>query len=138
MTRPGTTKPAQSAKAARRDGANAGTAHALQPVIEAVRAVILEADDRIKEGVKWNAPSFYTTEHFATFHLRSSTRVQLVLHLGAKPRAGVTVRNAIAESSVPLEWRGPDRAIVTFATVAEVRRHRAAFTRLVQQWIEHV
>lgn len=39
-------------------------------MVAALRAIILQADDRITEAVKWNAPSFYPTEHFATFRLR--------------------------------------------------------------------
>jgi hypothetical protein len=38
-------------------------------------------------GTKWNAPSFRTTEFFATLNLRAKDgvdRVWLVLHLGAK------------------------------------------------------
>jgi hypothetical protein len=128
----------RSRKATGPAGARTVTGHPLQPVIEALRLVILAADDRIKEGVKWNAPSFYTTEHFATFYLRAPDKVLLILHLGAKPRPGVAVRSAVGESSVPLEWRGATRAIAAFRSVADVQRHTAAFTQLVRLWIEHV
>ena len=119
-------------------GVQTAPTHPRQSVIEALRAIILAADDRIEEGVKWNAPSFYTTEHFATFHLRAPDKVQLILHRGARARPDATVRGAVGESPVPLEWRGPDRAIVSFSDVADVERHRAAFTRLIRRWIEHV
>jgi hypothetical protein len=112
--------------------------HPGKPIIKALRRVILAADGRIREGVKWNAPSFYTTEHFATFHLRTQEGVQLILHLGATPRPDAALQDALAESSVPLAWKSPDRAIVTFRDLAQVRREQAAFTRLIRQWIEHV
>lgn len=131
-------KQTRSTKARTGTGVHGATAHPRQPVIEALRAIILAADDRIKEGVKWNAPSFYTTEHFVTFHLRAQDRVQLILHLGSKTQADATVRDAVGDSTVPLEWRAPDRAIATFSSVADVQRHQAAFTRLVRRWIEHV
>lgn len=112
--------------------------HPRQPVIDALRAVILAADRRIKEGVKWNAPSFYTTEHFATFHLRSRDAVLLILHLGARPRPGVGMQDAIGESAVPLEWKGPARAIVAFRNLADVERYSAGLTQLLRRWIAHV
>ncbi len=46
----------RSPKAAGRADARTTTGHPLQPAIEALRAIILAADDRIQEGVKWNAP----------------------------------------------------------------------------------
>src|SRR5262245_61761709 len=61
--------------------------HPAKPEIEAVRALILGADPAIQEAVKWNAPSFRTTEFFATFNLRVKKGVQLVLHRGAKNRS---------------------------------------------------
>ncbi len=62
--------------------------HPLKPEIEAVRAIILGADPRITESIKWNAPSFALTEHFATFELRPVETVQVVFHTGAKVRPG--------------------------------------------------
>ena len=54
--------------------------HPFKREILALRAVILAADDGIAESIKWNAPSFSTSEHFATFHLRARDGVQVVLH----------------------------------------------------------
>jgi Domain of unknown function (DU1801) len=69
--------------------------HPLKPEIEAVRRIILAADKRIGEGIKWNAPSFHTGEYFATFNLRSTDSVELILHFGAKvrdiPARGLTI-----------------------------------------------
>ena len=112
--------------------------HPGKPVIQAVREVILAADPRIKEAIKWNAPSFYTTEHFATFHLRAKTGVVLVLHLGARARPDVDLRSAIVSAGMTLEWKGNDRATVTFHDLAQVRREKTAFRRLLQAWIRHV
>lgn len=107
-------------------------------VIDALRAIIRGADPRITESVKWNAPSFATTEHFATFHLRARDRVQVVLHLGAKPRPDAGVRAGVRDPAGLLEWRGPDRAIVTFRDLAEVDVKGAAFADVIRQWIAFV
>ena len=106
--------------------------------IHTLRALIRGADPRITESVKWNAPSFATTEHFATFHLRAKAGVQVVLHLGAKPQAGTTLRAGVDDPSGLLEWRGPDRATVTFADRADVAARRDAFVAVLRQWIAFV
>ena len=110
-------------------------AHPMTPTIEALRAIIRGVDPRVREEVKWNAPSFATTEHFATFHLRARDAVQVVLHLGAKPRPGMDVRRRVADPDGLLTWRGSDRATVTFRDVAEVEAKAAAFAVVLRQWV---
>ena len=113
-------------------------AHPREREIRALRALILGVDPRIREGVKWNAPSYHTTEHFATFHLRSKASIQVVLHLGARPRPDARVREAVADPEGILTWRGTDRATVIFSDLADVESRRDAFAAVVRQWLEHV
>ena len=112
--------------------------HPRRGEILALRRIVLEAHPSISEGIKWNAPSFRTTEYFATFHLRAKRGVQIILHRGAKKRADAVERGRIADGDALLEWRGDDRAAVTFADMDEVRGREAAFSLLIRQWIEHV
>jgi hypothetical protein len=112
--------------------------HAHKDAILAARAIILGADPAITESVKWNAPSFATSEHFATFHLRHKAGIQVVLHLGAKPRPDATVRADIADPAGLLDWRSPDRAVVVFRDAAEVADKEAAFAAVVREWVRHV
>lgn len=79
-----------------------------------------------------------TTEHFATFHLRGKRGVQVVMHLGANPRPGVTVRETVPDPDGLLEWKDPTRAVVTFADADVVDARRAAFAAIVRDWIRHV
>ena len=109
-----------------------------ESLIQAVRDRIMRTDDRIVESVKWNAPSFATVEHFATFHLRSKNGLQVILHMGAKKRDDVTVRADVEDPDGLLEWRGDDRAVVTFRDVHDVEAKADAFTSIVRQWITHV
>jgi hypothetical protein len=60
--------------------------HPMKTEILLIRAAILDADPSIKEGVKWNAPSFRTHEYFATMNLREKQGVGIILHLKAKVR----------------------------------------------------
>jgi hypothetical protein len=51
--------------------------HPFKQEILALRQIFLGADPSIAEGIKWNAPSFRTSEYFATFHLRAKDGVQV-------------------------------------------------------------
>jgi hypothetical protein len=112
--------------------------HPLKQEILAIRQMILDADPSIAEAIKWNVPSFYTSEHFATMHLRPKDSVRVILHLGAKPRATATSGIAIADPESLLEWLGKDRASVTFRDLKDIHSKRAAFATLIRQWITHV
>jgi hypothetical protein len=111
--------------------------HPLKREIVDLRTLILGVDPRIGEGIKWNAPSFRTSEYFATFHLRAKDGVQIILHLGAKKRDTQTA-GAIDDPASLLEWLGKDRASVKFRDTKDVEAKRAAFVNVIRQWIEHV
>ena len=109
--------------------------HPCKQEIMALRQLILKADPRITEEIKWNEPSFRASEHFATFQLRAKTGVQIVLHLGAKVRETATTGIAIADPAALLTWLAKDRASVTFHDLDEINAKRDAFTQLIRQWI---
>lgn len=112
--------------------------HPLRDAIDRARQVIREAVPSATESVKWNSPSFATSEHFATFFLRSKAGFQVVLHLGAKPKKGAAVRTQVEDPSGLLEWRDDDRAIVTFKDEADVSAKKDAFARVLRQWVAFV
>lgn len=112
--------------------------HPHKPEILALRQIILAADPSIQEGIKWNAPSFHTTEYFATFHLRAKAGVQLILHLGAKVRETATTGIPIADPAGLLTWLAKDRASVTFADMDAIAAQQSAFADLIRAWIVYV
>ncbi|HEX6038321.1 DUF1801 domain-containing protein [Longimicrobium sp.] len=112
--------------------------HPHKAEILVLRRMILDTDPRIAEGIKWNAPSFRTSEWFATFHLRARTGVQIILHFGARVRDKSAARAAIADPDGLLEWLGPDRATVKFRDADDVEAKRSAFSAVIRQWITHV
>lgn len=114
----------------------AGLNHPLKPVILVLRGSLLQTDPAIGEAVKWNAPSFHTSEYFATMHLRRTDAVQLILHLGAKKRT--MPKGAINDPQHLLSWLGPDRATLKFASVDDVNTKRLALQALIRQWMEYV
>ncbi|WP_202975132.1 DUF1801 domain-containing protein [Xanthomonas arboricola] len=111
--------------------------HPLKREIVAIRQLLLSADPTISEEIKWNAPSFRTTEHFATMHLRATTAVQLIFHLGAKPGRKVPA-DAIADPQGLLTWHGTDRASLSFSGAADLALKHDALLAIIRQWITHV
>jgi len=111
--------------------------HPFKAGIQKLRSMILDVDPSIAEGIKWNSPSFRTTEYFATTNLRAKAGVGLVLHLGAKVR-GLPTRIAIADPEELLTWLGKDRALVEFTSVRELAVKAPALNAVLRQWIKHV
>ncbi|WP_437322222.1 DUF1801 domain-containing protein [Sorangium sp. So ce394] len=112
--------------------------HPRKEDIEAVRQIILGASPEIREGIKWNAPSFRTTEYFATFHLRGKEGVRLVLHMGAKVKETATSGVEIADPAGLLEWLAKDRCLVTFSDGEDIQVKRSALEALLREWIRWV
>ena len=112
--------------------------HPLKRDIETVRQIILNVDPGISEAVKWNAPSFRTTDFFATVNLRSRERVQLIFHTGAKLKATAATGIIIADPAGLLEWLAKDRCVVTLGAGKDIQARRAAFEAIVREWIQWV
>lgn len=138
---PSKQSPAHRGAADSTDAVNAFMAkleHPAKAAVEALRKVIVAVDPAIAEGVKWNSPSFRTTEYFATTNLRAKTGIGVILHLGAKvrdlPEGGVR----IDDPGKLLKWLGKDRAMVEFHSAAELQKRKAAFQAILRQWITHI
>ena len=113
-------------------------AHPRKAEVQALRALILGVDPSVREAIKWNAPSFHTTEHFATFNLRGKDGVRLVLHTGAKLRETARDGVKVEDPAGLLEWLAPDRCLVTFADAADVRARGPALQALLREWLRAV
>jgi len=112
--------------------------HPCQAEIAALRELVLGVDPAIAEGIKWNAPSFRTGEHFATMHLRAKTGVALILHRGAKARALPAGGLAIDDPEKLLRWLGEDRAMIELRSAEQLPAQRAALADVIRQWIRYV
>ena len=116
------------------DAFMASANHPLKNEIEGVRRIICGVSPAIREGIKWNAPSFRTTEFFATIHLRARDKVQIVFHLGAKARDDVQSM-AISDPCSLIKWLAKDRCLVT---VGDAVADKNALAAIVRQWIEYM
>lgn len=113
-----------------------GLAPPLRDDVEALRGAILASANGIGEEIKWNAPSFYTGEHFATMRLNGKVPLQLILHLGAK--RSFIARDSIEDPAGLLQWLGPDRACISFPAPGSVAARTASVQHIVSQWVQHV
>jgi hypothetical protein len=116
------------------DAFMAGLDHPLKDGIALVRRIICGVSPAIREGIKWNAPSFRTAEFFATIHLRSRDKIQIVFHLGAKARDDVQSM-AIADPCGLITWLAKDRCLVK---VGGPVANKDALAAIVREWIEYV
>jgi len=112
--------------------------HPLKREIETVRQLILDASPAIREGIKWNAPSFLTTDHFATFNLRTPDRLRLILHTGAKTKETAKTGVKVEDPAGLLEWLAKDRCLVTFRDGKDIQARGAALQALLQDWMKFV
>ena len=131
MSDPGTTRSARAVADFLRS-----LSHPQLADIRALRDAILGADPAIGEAIKWNAPSFCTTEHFATMRLHGKAGLQLILHLGVGKRA--IPPGAIDDPDHLLRWLGPDRACVELGTPGSVSRVAPALQAIIRQWLRYV
>lgn len=110
-------------------------AHPRKAEIEALRAIIRGANRNIAEGIKWNAPSFYFKDYFATFNPRARDGVQVILHMGAKVRESPPGGLMITDDAGLLAWLAKDRASLKLADMQAIASNRASITSIVRQWI---
>lgn len=102
--------------------------HPLLQEIEAIRTIIKKSDKRINERVKWNAPSYYTTEDMVTFNPRDTKRVHLVFHH----------KNCVKIKSDLLEGDYKDRRMMYFTSMADVKKKSKELTRIMKELIEMI
>lgn len=104
--------------------------HPFKAEIEAVRQIILAANPKMEERIKWNAPSFYFDKDFAAFNPRTRDFAQLVMvfHDGAmvQDRMGL------------LEGDYKDRRLASFHSMEDVLAKKEALEKVVNLWIGFV
>ena len=112
--------------------------HPHKAAIESLRKIIRGARPDIREGVKWNAPSFRTSEYFATANLREKAGIGVILHLGAKARSLPAGGISIPDPEKLLKWLAKDRAMVVFSDGKDLARRKDSLIALLRSWIAHV
>lgn len=112
--------------------------HPMKAEVQAIRQLILDVSPTVREGIKWNAPSFRTTDHFATFNLRARDRVDLILHTGAKVKATAEHGVTVADPAGLLKWLAKDRCLVTFRDSEDVQVRGPALQAVLREWVQNM
>ena len=108
--------------------------HPLKGVVEAVRAALAGTDPEIGEQIKWNAPSFTRAgEDKLTFNIRPNLPLLLIFHRGAKAKGDDGF--AFADETGLMDWKAPDRAVVTIASAADWEARDEAIIALARRWL---
>ena len=95
-------------------------------LVQAVRNVILDSDDRVTEAIKWQAPTFMYSGNIASFYPKSRQHVSLMFHLGA----------SLPDPTGLLEGTGETSRVAKFTDADDLAAKADALRGLVRAWIE--
>ena len=98
-------------------------AHPLEATLRLARDIILGADDRITESIKWKTPTFAFNGNIASFN-PSKNLVSIMFHRGA----------AIPGDHPRLEGDGKLVRTMRFADLDELEAGRADLEAVVRAW----
>ena len=88
---------------------------------DAVRKIIKAANPKLKERIKWNAPSYFYKKDIVTFGPYKKDKILLVFHHPAV----VKVKSSLLEGDFK------DRRLVTFRNKTEAQRNRRELLRII-------
>ena len=97
-----------------------------EPILRRVRDVILKADPRLTEYLKYGTVQFAYDGDFANFVQHDKATVRLMLNRGAR----------IPGSFPHLEGGGPSARFMRFADIKEVNQRAAELTKIAVAWCE--
>lgn len=102
--------------------------------IDAIRAIVAHSHPGLKEGIKWNAPSFKLgDDDLITLGLERSGGVRVVLHRGAKLKAVDGFH--FDDPDGLARWPSPDRGVIVFRDQADVAQRADALSNLCSRWL---
>jgi uncharacterized protein YdhG (YjbR/CyaY superfamily) len=96
----------------------------MKGVVQRIRTIVLAADPRIEECIKWQAPTFTYRGNLASFYPKSKQHASLMFHLGAK----------IPGDHPQLEGSGGTSRVLRIGSVAEANAAKGAIQRVVKAW----
>lgn len=97
-----------------------------KPLVQAVREVILAADPRIGESIKWQAPTFSYKGNLASFFPKAKAHVSLMFHKGA----------TIAGDFPNLEGDGPEARTMKVHSSQDLTGKADELRRIVRAWCD--
>jgi hypothetical protein len=99
--------------------------HPLEPLMQRTREVILGADDRVTESIKWKTPTFEYRGNIASFN-PSKRFVSLLFHRGAE----------IPGDHPRLEGDGRLARTMRFADLDQLEAGRGELEAVIRAWCD--
>jgi hypothetical protein len=100
--------------------------HPLKAELDAVRSIIVNANPKIEEDVKWGGPSFFYKEDLATFNPRIKNYVALIFHKGDQ----INVKSDFLENATK------GKVYAKFYSMDQVTANKELIERMVNAWVE--
>ena len=100
--------------------------HPFKAEFQRVREIILAADERMTEVIKWGGPTFMYKGNLATLTPRTKRFVNLYFQTGAK----------IPDASGLLEGDAKEVRVARFHSMEDVEQKATSLQAVVQAWIE--
>lgn len=100
--------------------------NALKPLVERTRDIVLGADDRIGEVIKWSTPTFVYKGNLASFQPRAKQFVSILFHEGA----------SIPGEHPLLEGGGEHARYARIADEGELEARRPELEAIVRAWCD--
>jgi uncharacterized protein YdhG (YjbR/CyaY superfamily) len=98
----------------------------MKDVVQRIREIVLSADARIGECIKWQAPTFTYLGNLASFFPKSKQHASLMFHQGAK----------IPGAHPRLEGTGDTSRVLKLGSVKEANAAKRDLEKLVRAWCD--
>lgn len=110
--------------------------HPFRNEIELLRNIILSANNKLTENIKWNGPNYsFENEDRITMRIQPpAEQVQLIFHRGAKKQEQPKTK-LIANTSKLLIWKENDRALITFKSMKDIEDSNSELSDIINDWI---
>jgi hypothetical protein len=100
--------------------------HPLKEAMLLARQIILDADQRMSESIKWSSPTFAFKGNLASFQPKAKQFVSLMFHRGSE----------IPGDHPRLEGDAPLVRIMRFRNEADVEARRSELQAVVRAWCD--
>jgi uncharacterized protein YdhG (YjbR/CyaY superfamily) len=98
----------------------------MKAVVRRIREIMLGADARLEECIKWQAPTFTYRGNLASFYPKSKQHASLMFHTGAH----------IPGKHLRLEGSGETSRTMKIGSVAEANAAKPDIERIVRAWCD--
>ena len=94
-------------------------------LVQQVRDIVLNTDERIEEDIKWQAPTFIYKGNIASFFPKAKKNVSLMFHQGA----------SLDDPLGLLEGEGDTSRVARFDDAEDLAAKKDALQAVVRAWI---